>query len=265
MVRRVFSRIHFGVELDPRFGLSVGTFMRNWIAAIAVLVLSTFSSMPASGGSRFAIEPPDADQARAFVYASMTSDDCLRELQARRVPFERIEDTKGVEMPIRFTGPIRGVRFRPIFQYQPEEQMHTTIADCRLGLALDDFAGVLAKRGVVEAEYSSMYRRRGLGAIKPRKRHPGGRAIDIQNVTLKSGEKYSVIGDFYGRVGAQTCGEKAAAPTKDTAGARFWRDVVCDLNATRSFNLLLTPNHDWGHRDHLHMEVRSDIRWLLIQ
>ncbi len=32
----------------------------------------------------------------------------------------------------------------------------------------------------------------------------------------------------------------------------------------RSFNLLLTPNHDWGHRDHLHMEVRSGIKWFLI-
>ncbi|NUQ75982.1 MAG: extensin family protein [Polyangiaceae bacterium] len=221
--------------------------------------------MPANGGSRFAIEPPDAEQARAFVYAAMSSDDCLKELRARRVPFERVEETKGVEMPIRFTGPIRGVRFRPVFQLQPEDKMHTTIADCRLGLALDDMAGVLAARGVVEAEYYSMYRKRGLGFIKPRKRHPGGRAIDLVSVTLKGGEKYSVRGDFHGRIGAKTCGEKAAEPTKDTAGARFWRDVVCDLHEKRSFNLLLTPNHDWGHRDHFHMEVRSDIRWLLIQ
>lgn len=239
--------------------------MRNWIAAVAVLVLSTFSSMPANGGSRFSIVPPDAEQARAFVYAGMSSEDCLKELSARRVPFERIEETKGVEMPIRFTGPIRGVRFRPLFQPQPEDRMHTTIADCRLGLALDDFAGVLAARGVVEAEYSSMYRRRGLGFIKPRKRHPAGRAIDIQKVKLNTGETYTVLGDFHGRVGVQTCGDKAVGPTRETAGARFWRDVVCDLQEKRSFNLLLTPNHDWGHRDHLHMEVRSDIRWLLIQ
>jgi hypothetical protein len=221
--------------------------------------------MPASGGSRFSVEPADAEQARAFIYAGMSSDDCLKELTARRVPFERVEETKGVELPIRFTGPIRGVKFRPVFQHQPEERMHTTIADCRLGLALDDLAGVLAARGVVEAEYFSMYRRRGLGAIKPKKRHPAGRAIDLVNLKMKTGETYSVKGDFHGRVGATTCGEKAAAPTKDTAGARLWREIVCDLQEKRSFNLLLTPNHDWGHRDHFHMEVRSDIRWLLIQ
>jgi hypothetical protein len=239
--------------------------MRNWIAAVAVLVLSTFSSMSANGGSRASFEPPDAERTRAYVYAAMSTSDCLRELEARRVPFERVEETKGVEMPIRFTGPIRGVRFRPLFQHLPENKNHKTIADCRLGLALDDFAGVLAARGVVEAEYSSMYRRRGLGAIKPRKRHPGGRAIDINSVTLKTGEKYTVLGDFHGRVGGTTCGERAAVPTKDTPGARLWRDIVCDLSEKRSFNLLLSPNHDWGHRDHLHMEVRSDIRWLLIQ
>lgn len=238
--------------------------MRNWIAAAAALALSTLSSMPASGGSRFATEPPESDSAVAHVYAAMSSEDCLKELKTRGVPFERVEETKGVELPIRFTGPIRGVRFRPIFRAQPEDKMHTTIADCRLGLALDDLAAVLAKRDVVEAEYFSMYRRRGLGFIKPKKRHPAGRAIDLVSVTLKSGATYSVIGDFHGRVGARTCGEKATAPTKDTPGAHFWRGVVCELEAKRSFNLLLTPNHDWGHRDHFHMEVRSDIRWLLI-
>ena len=41
--------------------------------------------------------------------------------------------------------------------------------------------------------------------------------------------------------------------------------IVCELDATRSFNLVLTPQYDWGHRDHLHLEVRSGIRWQLIQ
>ena len=34
--------------------------------------------------------------------------------------------------------------------------------------------------------------------------------------------------------------------------------------AKRSFNLILSPHYDWGHRDHLHMEVRSGIKWFLI-
>ena len=41
--------------------------------------------------------------------------------------------------------------------------------------------------------------------------------------------------------------------------------VVCEMDEKKSFNLILSPHYDWGHRDHLHMEVRSDIRWFLVQ
>ena len=79
------------------------------------------------------------------------------------------------------------------------------------------------------------------------------------------GSFYDVEQDFHGRIGAKTCGEGAATPTKDTPGARFFRRVVCELDATRPFNLVLTPQHDRAHRNHLHLEVRSEIRWQLIQ
>lgn len=177
------------------------------------------------------------------------------------MPFVTAPPTRGVDTPVRLSGPVRGVRFRPLAQLLVDERDPRTIADCRLVLALDDLARMLRRRGVVEVEYYSIYRR---GWIKPGMRHPGARAIDLVGVRLASGAAYTVRGDFHGWAGATTCGEKASKPRKDTEGARFWRGLVCELEGTRSFNLLLTPNNDWGHRDHLHMEVRSGIQWFLI-
>lgn len=234
---------------------------RPWIAALFSTALAW--STPVDAGDRYLVEPPDVEQSLAFRYAARGDDDCLAELRARGVPFERADPTRGVDTPIRFSGPIRGVTFRPTYRAQPDDKAITTIADCRLGLAIDDLAAVLARNGVVEAQYMSMYRTRGLGWIKPRMRHPGGRAIDLAAVKLADGTSYNVRWDFHPRGGA-TCGDKASKPFKDTPGARLWRSVVCELGDKRSFNLILTPHYDWGHRDHLHMEVRSGIRWFLI-
>ena len=48
-------------------------------------------------------------------------------------------------------------------------------------------------------------------------------------------------------------------------GAKLMRAIVCETAAIGPFNLMLTPHYDWGHKDHFHFEVRSDIRWFLIQ
>jgi len=234
------------------------------LAAAAVVAVLSMATGVAEGGSRFVTEPPDAESSRAYRYATLGSEDCLAALKKREVPFKEVEPTRGVETPVRLTGPLHGVRFRTVTAQGPEDKDHRTIADCRLVLALDDLAQVLHRHDVVEAEYYSMYRRRGLGWVKPGKRHPGGRAIDLVTLRLSDGTAYSVRNDFHGGVGAQTCGDKATKPRKDTPGAQLWRSVVCEMDRMRSFNLLLTPNHDWGHRDHLHMEVRSGIKWFLI-
>jgi len=234
---------------------------RTWIAP-TVAALLAIPTVADARGDRFLHEPPDVEKTAAYRYATLDDDDCLKQLKARNFPFQRAEPTKGVETPIRFTGPIHGVTFHT--SYPPREDTPAAIADCRLALAVDDLATVLHAHDVVEAQYYSMYRRRGLGVIKPKRRHPAGRAIDLVTIKLKDGTTYSIQYDFHGRPGQQTCGEKAAKPTKDTPGARLWRDIVCQMADKGSFNLILTPHYDWGHRDHLHMEVRSDIRWFLV-
>ncbi|AKT38583.1 extensin family protein [Chondromyces crocatus] len=237
----------------------------RYLMGLAGAALAFVAPAPAKGGSRFAIEPPDIVISRAYRYAAMESEHCLSLLALRDVPFEVAPPTKGVDTPVRLTGPVRGVHFVPVEAQGPPEKDFRTIADCRLALALDDLALVLSPHHVQRAEYFSMYRRKGVGFVKPGKRHPGGRAIDLVNLVLADGTTYSVRRDFHGTRGVGTCGDRAGKPRRDTEGARVWWSVICELDRLRSFNLILSPNHDWAHRDHLHMEVRSGIRWQLIQ
>lgn len=236
----------------------------------------------AQAGNHLAFVPAALETTRAYQYATMSEALCLAELTERKVPFERVRPAtagdaagatgvshrhpqaiaRGVVTPIRFTGPVRGVRYVQTWREQLDPRAPATILDCPLALAIDDLSQVLARRGVVEVEYLSMYRP---GRMRPGTRHPAGRAIDVAIAKLADGTLHSVKKDFHGRIGAQTCGRGAEAPGQDEPGARFWRAVVCEMHGLRSFNLMLTPNYDAGHRDHLHLEVRSGVRWFLTQ
>lgn len=234
------------------------------VAALALLVVAVPAAAVAK--NRYALEPPEVERTAAFRYAELPQAECLRELDRRKVPYKRIGPVKQVDTPIRLTGPIHGVEYALTYRPKPDlAEPLAAILDCRLALALDDLSVVLAERDVVKVEYMSMYRRRGVGWIKPGRRHPAGLAIDIAVLHKKDGEVFSVLRDWHGRPGAKTCGDKAARPRKDTEGARLLRDVVCELDRKKSFNLLLTPHYDWGHRDHFHFEVRQGIRWYLTQ
>jgi len=237
------------------------------LAGALTMAATSLHPEVAQAKNRYALEPANVEAKRAFQYAGLASDACLKELDARHFPYRRIEATKQVDTPLRLTGPIHGVDFKLSARAEknPDPTSSAAVFDCRLGLALDDLATELAAHDVVRAEYLSMYRTRGVGFVKPGKRHPAGLAIDLATVTRKDGTTFSVYADWHGRVGSKTCGEGAAKPTKDTEGARFLREIVCDLSDKGSFNLLLTPHYDWGHRDHFHMEVRTKIRWFLTQ
>lgn len=241
----------------------VGAFA--FLGSLAVSLGS--SPREALAKNRYALEPPNVEDKRAFRYAAMSNQACIEELDKRKFPYKLEAPTQQVEAPLRFTGPIHGVTYKLSARAEkdPDTSSLAAIADCRLALAIDDFSRVLAKYDVVEVEYLSMYRRRGLGFIKPGRRHPSGRAIDVATMKKKDGTKFSVYGDWHGRPGSKTCGEGSAKPTKDTSGAKLLRTVVCETAGLGSFNLMLTPHYDWGHRDHFHLEVRSDIRWFLIQ
>jgi hypothetical protein len=218
--------------------------------------------MPPEGPYRLAIPAP----APAAIYAKLDRAACEAELTERGVAFKRVGSARGVLEPVRLVGPVHGVTYRGM---APPSQRATSvleIVDCRLALALDDFAAQLAEHDVVEVVHFSIYRppsaRWPVGRVASR--HPGGLAIDAATFVKRDGSTLAVERDFHGRIGAGTCGP-GTGPNPATPDALELRRIVCDAVAARLFNVALTPDFNWPHRNHFHLEVTADARWYYLR
>jgi hypothetical protein len=205
-----------------------------------------------------------ADEPPAIRYAAMSPEACVAELTARQIPFER-EDAKGVLAPVRLKGPLRGVEFRTNEKAEQRETSIWEIADCRLVLAMDDFAAILAEHDIVQVRHYSMYRR-------PPKRwpddklgtqHRGALALDAARFIRKDGSELDVLDHFKGRIGSKSCGENARKVK--TPDAIELRAIVCAAVDRQLFNVVLTPNYNRGHRNHFHLEVTPGVKWFMVR
>jgi hypothetical protein len=210
----------------------------------------------ASSSLAFAEDPP------AQRYAAMSRDDCEAELTTRKIEFER-DDASGVMAPVRLKGPLRGVTYRTNLKQEQRETTVWEIADCRLVLALDDFAAILAKHDIVEVRHYSMYRKPRAHDDKVRSQHAGGLALDAARFIRKDGSQLDVLDDFKGRRGSKTCGKKARK-VKDAAAIEL-REIVCEAVDQQLFTVTLTPNFNRAHKNHFHLELTPDVKWFWVR
>jgi hypothetical protein len=215
--------------------------------------------------TRVAAADEAAVEPARFRYAAMTQDECEAELTARQIAFVR-ETAKGVLAPVRLKGPLHGVDFRS--NDNNEDRRATSVwevADCRLVLAMDDFAEILVAHDIVEVRHYSMYRRapERWPADKIGKRHHGGLALDAARFIKKGGTELDVLDDFAGKRHRKVCGEKA--PKGKTPKARELREIVCEAMDKGLFSVILTPNFNRGHRNHFHLEVTPGVKWMLLR
>jgi hypothetical protein len=201
-------------------------------------------------------------------YAALDAAACEAELRRRKIPFEPEGPTRGVLAPVRLDGPLSGVAFRSMLPAAQRKTSPYEIYDCRLVLALDDYAKILARHDVVEVIHYSVYRpppkkaslRGNVG-----KRHSGGLAIDAAIFKTKDGETLSVEKDFHGRIGAKTCGPKATPRSRLSKAAATLRELVCEAADAKLFNVMLTPDYNRKHRNHFHLEVTAGAKWLYLR
>jgi len=220
--------------------------------AVVVLVTQVFGTGVAEA------DPP------AIRYAALSPDDCEAELTKRNIPFER-ETARGVLAPVRLKGALRGVEFRTNLKAEQRETTPWEIADCRLVLALDDFAAILAEHDIVEVRHYSMYRAppKRWADDKIGSRHNGALALDAALFIRADGSKLDVLDDFKGKRGSKTCGDKARK-VKDPAAIEL-REIVCAVVDQQLFNVVLTPNFNRAHRNHLHLEVTAGVKWFMVR
>jgi hypothetical protein len=157
------------------------------------------------------------------------------------------------------------VTFRSNLPARKRQTAVMEIYDCRLVLALDDFAEILAEHDIVEVRHYSMYRRAPdrWPDDKIGTRHHGGLALDAARFIKQDGTHLDVLDHFKGRRRAKVCGDKA--PRGKTPEARELREIVCAAVDRGMFSVLLTPNFNRGHRNHFHLEVTPGVKWLVLR
>ena len=213
--------------------------------------------------SRFTM-PRDATESPAYHYGQLSRAECEAELQRRKIRFTR-ETARGVLAPVRLAGALHGVTFHTDLRERERASSPWEIADCRLVLAMDDFAALLARHDIVEVVHYSMYRKppNDWPDDKIGKRHDGALALDAARFIARDGSSLDVLRDFHGAIGAKTCGDDAA-PSPVTPEATALRAILCEAVDARIFNVVLTPNYNKPHANHFHLEVTSGVKWFLV-
>jgi hypothetical protein len=210
--------------------------------------------------------PADPTTTPAFRYAQLDRAECEAELARRAIPFTRVEEARGVLAPVRLAGPVGGVTYHTGLPAEQRATSPNEVFDCRLVLALDDFGAILAQHGVVEVIHMSGWRpprARSWPAGKLGTRHDGALALDAGTFIRKDGTRLDVEKQFHGRIGAKTCGP-GTGPSPATPEALELRSIACEAADAHLFQVELTPDYNWPHRNHFHLEVTPNVKWFLV-
>jgi hypothetical protein len=197
----------------------------------------------------------DASVIAANAYGELTNPQCLALLDKRGIAYVKLGKTSGVELPIRLDGPLHGVDIHGGEPAADRNTSPTEILDCRLALALDDFAEILADHHVVEAVHWSIYRKPPIGTENVAADHTAGLAIDLGALFEDDGSRTGIAEQWRGEIGAKTCGN-GAYPVPASKRAWRLRAILCAVAGAHVFHLVLTPNFNAAHHDHFHLEIK---------
>jgi hypothetical protein len=184
---------------------------------------------------------------------------CFGRLRDAGVAFEQLSsaDAAGVRMPLRLRGPIGGVDV-----VSNDKHAVYAILDCRLALALLSWAPILQRAGVTRIVHYSMYRPgarvAGSGHVSG---HARGLAIDAARFQLRDGTVVDVQSDWEERDHGPPC------PRRGDEGwqSRLLRGLVCEAVDRELFQVVITPNHDHAHENHVHLERKPEVTWTYVR
>jgi hypothetical protein len=178
---------------------------------------------------------------------------CLQYLVEQRIPFVTKDQVHGVRTPVEVTGPIAGVRLSPRAGYPP-------VMDCELARALFEAAPIIERAGITELSFSGAYNYRTRHNSSQLSAHSFGLAIDVHVLRGQGGE-LDIKRDFERGAGAwrslvtkQGDLSGCVGAPRTTKGRRL-RRLACELKHHSAFRVIITPDDDRDHRDHLHLEA----------
>jgi hypothetical protein len=177
---------------------------------------------------------------------------CLKELTRLGVPYRPVPPVLGITTPIVVTGDIGGISYKPVYAPRPR------LMDCRLAVALYRAAPVIRSAGFDTVHYWGFYTYRNVAGTRRLSRHARGMAVDIfkmsgaGQVTAEVGKQWEKL---LGRPGV------CIGSPKTVEAARL-RSMICRMESLKLFRRILTPDTNWGHRDHFHLSgAFANERW----
>jgi hypothetical protein len=163
---------------------------------------------------------------------------CLIQLKNLGIPHAHLRRLRGVDTPVRITGPIGGVRFLALGRLP-------LACDCRLALALRRAAPYLSNLGVTELHFSNAYSYRMMPSGRP-SRHAMGLAIDVHGI--KVGDEMLKLEEDYA-LDLPDSGCTGDSPALNRIG--------CLLRDKGLFDRVLTPDFDRAQHNHFHLAILS--------
>jgi hypothetical protein len=199
---------------------------------------------------------PASSPARRF--ANLSAARCRAEAKARGLDVRPAKvSPKHIATPVRIAGAFHSVRF-----VAPHAPSKFGLVECRLALALDELASVLAAHDVVSVRVDNAYRPQShLPGSKKRSQHAYGLAVDITSLELADGRTLTAESDWHAEIGDPVCGPNAVM-NDPTETSILLRTIVCDVARHGIFQHLLTPSFNAAHRTHFHFDIQRDNpRW----
>jgi hypothetical protein len=255
-----------GTEARRRLGGALGI-------AFLLAAACVFASAPA-GAKRPGVKLSQSWQSfPSTKYAALGPGACLAELTKRKIAHTEVGNAPGVLAPVRVPRGISGIAVHTEAPVHARATTPYEVFDCRLVLAISDFAKILAAHDIDEVVMFSAWRPPGrdwppgqLGT-----RHPGGLAFDVARFGKKrqpneTTKKWlDVLKDFHGAIGHTPCGADASAPVPPTPEAAELRSILCEAVDKHLFTVVLTPDYNAAHKNHFHLEVTPDVKWSLVR
>lgn len=150
--------------------------------------------------------------------------------------------TCSVEDPIFVSRKINGITYR----YFSNERPQPMPVACELALALHETGEILKEYDIEQAIHMGTYNCRKIGGTNLLSQHGYAMAIDFYGLRGKFGSDY-IIEDHWEH--------NTENPTTNKGQVLY--EFARRLYDEQIFNVVLTPNHNAAHDDHLHVDLAS--------
>jgi hypothetical protein len=150
--------------------------------------------------------------------------------------------------PVRVSGTINGVNFRPSSFTSPPSDMYV---QCGVALALWEMAELAKTRNITDFVHYGTYNCRFISGTTTLSEHAFANAIDIAGISTSSGENYTLLDHW-----------EDGDTTPETPGGQLLYWLAQEMHTKKIWNIILTPEYNAAHDNHFHVDLTPGSHYL---